>query len=53
MTTRIEAGCRAIAVAALLVWSTAGLIAQAPPPARSDSGAGTGAGTDAAGVAVG
>jgi hypothetical protein len=34
MTTRIEAGCRAIAVAALLVWSPAGLMAQAPPPAR-------------------
>ena len=33
MTTRIEAGCRAIVVAALLVWSPAGLMAQAAPPA--------------------
>jgi uncharacterized membrane protein YhiD involved in acid resistance len=34
MTARREAGCRAIAVAALLVWSTGALTAQAPPPAR-------------------
>ena len=31
MTTRLEAGCRAIAVVALLVWSTGGLAAQTPP----------------------
>ena len=34
MSARREAGCRAIAVAALLVWSTGALTAQAPPPAR-------------------
>jgi uncharacterized membrane protein YhiD involved in acid resistance len=34
MTARREAGCRAIAVAVLLVWSTGALTAQAPPPAR-------------------
>lgn len=34
MTARREARCRAIAVAALLLWSTGALTAQAPPPAR-------------------
>ena len=34
MTARREAGCRAIAVAVLLVWSTGGFAAQTPPPAR-------------------
>jgi hypothetical protein len=32
MTVRRQAGCQAIAAAALLVWSTGALIAQAPPP---------------------
>jgi uncharacterized membrane protein YhiD involved in acid resistance len=34
MTARHGAGCRAIAVAALLVWSTGGFAAQTAPPAR-------------------
>ena len=34
MTARREAGCRAIAVAVLLVWSAGGFAAQTPPPAR-------------------
>lgn len=34
MTARREAGCRAVAMAVLLLWSTGGLIAQTPPPAQ-------------------
>ena len=35
MTSRYEAGCRAIVVVVLLAWSTGGFYAQAPPPARN------------------